>query len=194
MSYMPGRLGEILAQGKVQYMKRSINKLCHYLKANSSKGVPFIIAVDGLGGAGKSFFSNKLSSYLKDCLVIKFDDFYLPESNASIIRSNFDWHRLLEQVLTPLKNNLPCNYQIFNWEKYDLGEWRKVKATKFVIIEGVTSARLELRPFLDFIIFIETSSEVRLRRGIERDGIEAIELWINDWIPREIGYLESLIH
>ena len=52
---------------------------------------------------------------------------------------------------------------------------------KYIIaIDGVTSSRLELRKYIDFIIFVDTPYNIRLSRGIERDAIEAKEIWINN--------------
>ena len=45
-----------------------------------------------------------------------------------------------------------------------------------MIIEGVGSGRLDWAPALASLVWIETSAEVRLRRGLERDGADAIAL------------------
>ena len=46
-----------------------------------------------------------------------------------------------------------------------------------VLVEGVSASRVEFRPYLSFAIFVETDRELRLQRGLERDGEEALPLW-----------------
>ena len=175
-------------------MKRHLIQLVKYFDKISKDKDNFTIAIDGPGGSGKSTFANTLGGYLPNCEVIQFDEFYIPESDPMIIGSNFDWKRLINQVLLPFKNTSTCKYQIYDWNTNTLNEWKKIENSKYIIIEGVTASRLELREYIDFIIFINVPYEIGLARGIERDGIEIKEKWVNNWMPREKNYLESLIH
>jgi uridine kinase len=175
-------------------MVRNLSKLVTYFEKASRETDKFIIAIDGPGGSGKSFFAEKLSRLLKDTEVVHFDDFYLPRYDPEIIGSNFDWCRLIEQVLVPLTDHKKCKYQVYNWITKELDGHKKLQDSKYLIVEGVTSGRLELRKYLNFIIFVETPFDIRLNRGIERDGIEIKDQWLNEWIPMEDKYFESSIH
>jgi uridine kinase len=175
-------------------MKRDLNDLKEYFIEASRNSEIFVIAIDGPGASGKSVFTEKLRTVLTHCHVLHLDDFYLPGSDPSVIGSNFDWQRLLKQVLEPLKTKNTIQYRAFNWNTNELDDWKIIQKQKFFIIEGVTSGRYELRQYVDFIIFIDTPYENRLLRGIERDGIEAKDKWINDWMPREQRYVESKLH
>jgi uridine kinase len=175
-------------------MKRNLYRLKDYFFDVSRNAEVFIIAVDGPGASGKSVFADKLRIVLAPCQVVHFDDFYIPISDPSVIGSNFDWQRLIQQVLEPLKSDTPITYQAFNWNTNTLDEWKILKKEKFIIIEGVTSGRYELRHYMDFMIFITTPYDNRLLRGIDRDGIETKAKWINDWMPREQRYEESELH
>jgi uridine kinase len=175
-------------------MERSLHQLAIFFNNISQGKDIFIIAVDGPGGAGKSFFVDQLSRFLDNYDMVHFDDFYLPESNPERIGSNFDWKRLKKEVLLPYKRYRKCTYQIYNWITNSLENWKEIKDKKYLFIEGVTSARLELRKYLDFIIFVETPYEIRLKRGIDRDGEKTGQKWVNDWVPRENKYFNSSIH
>ena len=141
-----------------------------------------IVAIDGCGGAGKSTLAAKLAALLDDCPLIHTDDF------ASWDRP-LDWYpRMITQVLEPLGQNRPTRYQKFDWQANQLGQWETVKPCSFVILEGVSSSRSEFRPYLSFAIFVETDPELRLQRGLERDGEEALPLW-QQWMAEEDAYL-----
>ena len=55
-------------------------------------------------------------------------------------------------------------------------------------MEGVSSSRSEFCHLLNFLIYIETVQELRLKRGIERDGEEILPLW-QEWMAEEDEYV-----
>jgi len=175
-------------------MERDLHQLVAYFNNISKNQDRFIIAIYGPGGSGKSFFLEKLSSVLKNYDIVHFDDFYLPKYDPEIVGSNFDWRRLIDQVLSPFVKHISCKYLFFDWNVNKLDGWKEIDAKRYLIIDGVTSGRLELRKYLNFIIFIETPPEIRLRRGIERDGENFRNIWVNEWMPNEFKYFNSDIH
>ena len=141
-----------------------------------------IVAIDGCGGAGKSTLATKLAVLLDDCPVIHTDDFASWDHPL-------DWYpRMIAQVLEPLRQNRPTRYQKFDWQKKQLEEWETVEPCPVVLVEGVSTARVEFRLYLSLAIFVETDRELRLQRGLERDGEEALPLW-QQWMAEEDAYL-----
>ena len=57
-----------------------------------------------------------------------------------------------------------------------------------VILEGVSASREAFRPFLTYSVWIETPRDVRLRRGLERDGDDARAQW-EAWMAEEDDYV-----
>ena len=55
-------------------------------------------------------------------------------------------------------------------------------------MEGVSSSRSEFCHYLNFLIYIETDRELRLKRGIERGGEEILPLW-QEWMAEEDEYV-----
>ena len=55
-------------------------------------------------------------------------------------------------------------------------------------MEGVSSSRSEFCHHLNFLIYIETDQELRLKRGIERGGEEILPLW-QEWMAEEDEYV-----
>jgi uridine kinase len=153
-----------------------------------------IIAIDGLGGAGKSTLAETLSTALAASSrlttspqlvampIVHTDDF------ASWDVPIDWWPRLVEQILVPLSDNHVATYQRYDWVERRLAEWRHVAPAEFLILEGVSSSRQAFRPYLSYTIWVETPREVRLRRGLERDGADALPLW-ESWMAEEDEYV-----
>lgn len=111
------------------------------------------------------------------------DDFYLPSSQIikthpenKPVGADFDWKRVLNQVLEAISQNKEGHYQRYDWENDDLAEWHTVPTGGIVIIEGVYSIRKELAKKYDFTICVDCPRELRLLRGLERDGEEARDM------------------
>jgi uridine kinase len=130
-----------------------------------------LVAVDGPGGSGKSTFAALLASELGNAPVVHTDDF------ASWDNPIDWWPRLLEQVIEPLSRATRARYQRYDWPTQSLAEWVDLDPAPVVVIEGVTSARMEWRDRLAFVVWIETPHGERLRRGLERDGADALDDW-----------------
>ena len=141
-----------------------------------------IIAIDGHGGAGKSALAARLAEELEGAQVLHTDDF------ASWDNPVDWWPRLVEEVLEPLSRNEAARYGRTDWGNANRVEWGEVTPAEFVILEGVTASREAFRRFLTYSIWIETPADVRLRRGLERDGEQARAQW-EQWMAEEDGYV-----
>ena len=99
------------------------------------------------------------------------------------------WPRVRDDVLIPLSSGHPARYRPYDWDKRTLGGWVEVPSGGTVIIEGVSSSRSEFRAQLDFAIWIETPRDLRLRRGIERDGEALRAQWL-EWMAEEESWAQ----
>jgi uridine kinase len=141
-----------------------------------------IVAIDGLGGAGKSTLAFRVARELGSPPVIHTDDFASWDNPV-------DWYeRMLEQVLLPLANRRPARYQRFDWDRNALAEWHTIDADDFLIIEGVTASRIAFRPYLAVTVWVQTSRAERLRRAIARDTPGAADSW-EAWMRDEDAYV-----
>ena len=59
-----------------------------------------------------------------------------------------------------------------------------------MIIEGVCALHQMFRDDLAVRIWIDAPHEVRLARGVARDGEGSRDTWINVWMPNELAYVE----
>ena len=141
-----------------------------------------IVAIDGCGGAGKSTLATKLANIFGNCPVIHTDDF----ASWDHPLDRYPWG--VEQVLEPLRHNQVAHFQKFDWQANQLGQWEILEPCNVVILEGVSASRSEFRRYLSFSIYIHTDRELRLKRGIERDGEEILPLW-QEWMAEEDEYV-----
>ena len=143
-----------------------------------------IVAVDGPGGAGKSSFAARLASVLGDCQIIHTDDF------ASWDNPVDWWPELIDKVLAPLARGEAGRFEPTQWTPEATRDPVEVAPAAFLIVEGVTAARMAFLPYVTYAIWIEAGRDVRLRRGLERDGEDARAQW-EKWIAAEDSYRES---
>lgn len=135
-----------------------------------------LVGIDGAGGAGKTTLAARLSDK-----IVSTDDF---------IEAPWEWYdfdRLRRDVIDPLKRGVPARYRRMDWNDGALKEWRVVEPGGIVVIEGVGALDVRLRDAYDHRIWVETPREICFRRGLERDGEDALPLW-EAWSEKEQRY------
>lgn len=141
-------------------------------------GAVRLVAVDGYGGAGKSTFAARLAAALGGAAVVHTDDFATGEPGLEW------WPRLEREVIVPLSAGETARYRRWDWEARRLAEWHAVAPMPAVVIEGVSSARRAAADRLAYAIWVDAPAELRLERGLERDGRGARPLW-HAWMAEE---------
>jgi hypothetical protein len=140
-----------------------------------------ILAVDGPSGSGKSTLAMRLAAW-SGAPLIQIDDFVSWSDFAGW------WPRLERQVLTPLLSGLHARYQVRDWANDEFGTslngWKTTEWSPLVILEGVTCTRLAAADRLAYRIWVDAPDDLRLRRGMERDGESHRQLWL-DWMTEE---------
>ena len=180
------------------FPRSDLDRVLGLIAQRSSTHSPLLVAIDGLGGAGKSTFAAELSAHLPNSGIVGIDDFYRPMERTD--RSNlapqdgyeqyFDWRRLREEVLEPLGRQLGVRFRRYDWATNSLADWRDVAPQDVVIVEGVFSTRPELRPLLGVTVYVDTSREVRLARTRSRQ-YEDLD-WLESWMAAEDWYVEHI--
>jgi len=141
-----------------------------------------VVAIDGCGGSGKSTLAEQLSRRVGSPPIIHTDDF------ASWDQPIGWGQRFLDQVLLPLSRGEHARFQRYDWVRRQLGEWVDIDPGHLLLIEGVSSTRRAFTPFISFSIWIEASAEVRLARGLKRDGPGMLAQW-RSWMAEEDQYV-----
>ena len=144
-----------------------------------------IVAIDGYGGSGKSELANRLARRLRNASVVRTDDFARPTVLG------WEWERMRAQVIEPVRNDLPGRYQRYDWDTDMPAEWHDVPVGGTLIVEGVSSMRGGLGEYWDFAIWLDCPYDIRLRRGLDRDGEAMRSQWTDVWIPEEDAYFNA---
>ena len=98
---------------------------------------PYIIAISGFGGAGKSTFASALGNAI-DAPVIGVDSFMVDRNRPDYeLWKIMDFDRLKREVLSPFLERKRVRYGHFDWETNAIGEVRELPLTECVIVEGV---------------------------------------------------------
>lgn len=168
-----------------------IKQLCQLF--SKQKNQTYLIAIDGCGGSGKSTLSFALQRACQpNAVVVHADDFYqLSSKRKGGIGGNWDLDRLETQLLKPLSQNQPACYARYDWERDQLAESHVVPAGGYVIIEGCYTMMERFLPYYNFKIWVESPEQIRLERGIERDGEKMRDMWEKVWMPAEKVYIEK---
>ncbi len=149
-----------------------------------------LVAVDGPSGAGKTTFAGRLATTLR-------------ETGATVVEIHTDdlldgwddmvtfWPRLDHDVLDRLRNGQPGSYRRYDWHRARfVGPAVPVPVPDVLVLEGVTSARAVIRTELTLSVFVTAPRDLRLARGVERDG-EALRPWLLRWLADEEAHFAA---
>jgi hypothetical protein len=104
------------------------------------------------------------------------------------------WPRFDDQVVQPLLSGDDAHYQVRDFENdpygTSLGGWKTVPWSPLVIFDGVTCTRRAVAEVLAYRIWVEAPDEIRLARGLIRDGERAQHLWLT-WMEEERDFFSK---
>ena len=169
-------------------------KVLELVEGASVAGRTTLVAIDGLGGAGKSTLAAEVLEDLQKPAIVGVDDFYRHLAAAERAELGpedgydryFDWERLRDAVLAPLSREFRSRYRRYDWATNRLAEWHEVKPGRVVIVEGVYSTRPELRQYYRVTVYVDTPREQRLARMLNRTYEDVS--WVEHWMAAEDWY------
>jgi len=153
--------------------------------------MPYIIAISGFGGSGKSTFASLLASEIH-APIIGIDDFFRTTEYLNYARWEiYDFERLEREVIKPfLSGSTILSYRAFDWEKNELTGFKTTQVDEVLIVEGVGLFRPELMKYFSYTIWIECPIEIAIERGKKRDrnmyGVSQDEKWDGIWRDNEM--------
>lgn len=139
--------------------------------APAGLGAMRLVCIDGPAGSGKTTLAAAVAPLL-GAPVVHMDDLY--EGWSGLEQGP---ERLREWVLEPLASGTPGRYRRYDWGLGRYVERHTVPLGDFLVVEGVGAASLLVEPFAPLVVWVEAPEDVRLARGLARDGAAAEGLW-----------------
>ncbi len=140
-----------------------------------------LLCVDGPAGSGKTTLAARVLEASPGARLVHMDDLYegwdgLPTVDAQ-----------LDGLLAPLARGRTGRYRRWDW---NLGAWAgevEVEPTPLLVLEGVGAGSLATAEHATLLVWVEAPADLRLRRGIERDGDAFAPYW-RSWAEAEVAH------
>jgi uridine kinase len=130
-----------------------------------------LVCVDGPAGSGKTTLAGRLAAAL-DAPVVHMDDLYAGWTLTGAFA------RLAAGVLRPLADGRPGAYHRYDWTAGRFcAEPTSVPAGDVLVVEGCGSCPRAADAWTVLRLWVEAPAEVRLARGLARDGRSMAAEW-----------------
>lgn len=146
--------------------------------ARPARGFTFV-GIGGRGAAGKS----TLAALVPDAQVVSTDEFWDGEG--------FALDRLEREVVVPLLAGAAARYEAWDWDGKRARGRREIRPVGTIVVEGVCALHRRFRDAYDVRVWVEAPYELRLARGVARDGEHARSTWVERWMPGEERYIRA---
>ena len=160
--------------------------LARALESPPRLGSAWFVAVDGPAGSGKTTLAEQLAEVASPlpggARVVHMDDLYQGWGGLPLLGD-----RIVTGILAPLAAGRAGRYRRWDWAAGDWAEEHAVDPPGLLVLEGVGSGAREHAPYLSTLVWVEAPWELRLARGIARDG-EALRPEWERWRQAEADH------
>jgi uridine kinase len=138
-----------------------------------------LVAVDGPAGSGKTTLAAAVAE-LTGAQVVHMDD--LMEGWEGMASTG----EQLRSIVEPLAGGVAGSYRHYNWHEGRFDRTVEVPPGGWLVIEGVGAGHPGIAERVTVLVWVEADDELRLRRGLERDGAAMEGHW-RRWMRDEVG-------
>ena len=155
-----------------------------------------MIAIDGMSGSGKTTLGELLHQEFSNSNLFHMDDYFLQlhqrtEKRSSETGGNVDYERFKDEIILHLEDSDGLSYHTYDCHTQTLSSKIHVTKKPLVIIEGAYSHHPYFGDVYDLRIFCEISEEEQRKRIAKRNGLQMLEQFVNEWIPKENLYFKT---
>ena len=157
-----------------------------------------IIAIDGRSASGKTTLGAGLKSVI-GAEVVHMDDFFLPPELRTPERlnqpgGNVHYERFIQEVLPFIGNkNVGFEYKVFDCKTMAYNGVRKIKPSKWRVVEGAYSMHPEFKNYMNVPVFSDIDPVTQMERIKNRNGDTVAKIYEEKWIPMEEKYISSCL-
>ncbi|MGY1804132.1 uridine kinase [Blastococcus sp. SYSU D00922] len=143
------------------------------LAAPARLGAVRLVTVDGPAGSGKTTLAGELAAALGEAVaLIHFDDLYAGWTLTGALG------RLQAGVLRPLSEGRAGAHHRYDWATRRFAEPAvPVPVREVLVVEGCGSSPRALDAWTTLRIWVEAPADLRLARGLARDGADLEAEW-----------------
>ncbi len=152
--------------------------LAHARSRPALLGEGRLVCVDGPAGSGKTTLAAALAE-ATGARVLHMDDHYEGWSGLGDAPT-----RIRDEILVPLAEGRPGFYRRYDWHRGEFAELHVVEPAELLVLEGVGSGARELAAYRSTLVWVSAPADLRLERGLARDGEAAREHWVR-WMDDE---------
>lgn len=144
-----------------------------------------LLCLDGPAGSGKTTLAAAVRAAWgekrpgEQVLVVGMDDLYPGwdglEEGVRRVRSD---------LVTPLLHEEPAGYRRYDWLRGSEAEWVRVPPVDLLVLEGCGAGSASYAAAITMLVWVEAPAEVRLHRGLARDGDHLRAEWLA-WAAQE---------
>jgi uridine kinase len=151
--------------------------LAHALAHPARLGSGRLVCIDGPAGSGNTTRATEVAA-LGEAKVVRMDDLYPGWGGL------FDVDREVLPLLRPLADDMTGYYRRFDWADGEYRETHHVDPAPLLLLEGVGSGNRSWRDLVTTLVWVEAPPEIRLARGLARDGESQRAHWLQ-WMQDE---------
>lgn len=154
------------------------------LAAPPTLGTGRLVCVDGPAGSGKTTLADAIALAAPGTLVVHCDELLHGWSGLPGLAGS------VESLLRPLAAGATGHWRRWDWHADDWAETHAVRPGGLLVLEGVGCWSPGIADLVGFLVWVEADTELRLARGIERDG-EAMRPHWERWRVEEAALFEA---
>jgi len=158
--------------------------LAHARSRPALLGEGRLVCVDGPAGSGKTTLAAALAE-ATGAAVLHMDDHYEGWSGLGEAPA-----RIRDEILAPLAAGQPGFYRRYDWHRGEFAELHVVGPSELLVLEGVGSGSRELAAYRSTLVWVSAPPDLRLDRGLARDGEAARGQW-ERWMDDEQAHFAA---
>jgi len=191
------------------YAKQAADKIVQEAqRRRAEKGKPFLIAIDGGSGSGKSTVASAVAEKL-GAVLVPADDFFAAHITDEAwaqrdvkarAADSIDWKRLRHEAIEPLLAGKRARWHSFDFvsgARSDgtycmLAEFEERSPANVIVLDGAYSARPELTDLIDLSVLVDVPVALRHERLSAREDRARLDSWHARWDGAEDYYFTQV--